>query len=162
RESDDPPKDLWCVERRLGLPSAAMPFRAGEAPDRVVYPGERSFPQPPAGRRWGASERSLDLLLRPLVTYELGGIYDPVLVRFELAPEARINPWPGGRVSVSLVIPVRNDFAEDETHPDINNLRPGVSTLEQFAWLRWSLLASACGGVFEENRYGFSAGLARP
>lgn len=161
-ESDFPPRTLWGIERRLGLASAAMPFQAGEAPQRVHYPGERSFPAPPPGRRWAASERSLDLVLRPLVTYELGRIYDPVLLRFELAPEVRINPWPGARASASLVIPVRNDFAPDETHPDIDNVRPGVSILEQYAWLRWSFIASACAGVFDDNRFGFSVGLARP
>ena len=161
-ESDEPPRALWGIERRLGLPSAAMPFRPGEAPDRVIYPGDSDFPPLPAGRRWGSSEHSLDLLLRPLLTYELGRIYDPVLLRFELAPEVRINPWPGGSLSASVVIPVRNDFAEDETHPDINNVRPGVSTIDQFLWLRWSILASASAGIFDDNRYGFSAGLARP
>lgn len=161
-ESDSPPRTLLGIERRLGLASAAMPFRAGEAPERVIYPGEPSFPAPPPGRRWGSSERSLDLVLRPLVTYELGRIFDPVLLRFELAPEVRINPWPGARASASIVIPVRNDFEPDETHPDIDNVRPGVSILEQYAWLRGSLLASACAGVFDDNRYGFSAGLARP
>ena len=161
-QGDFPPRSLWGIERRLGLPSAAMPFRAGETPDRVIYPGEASFPAPPPGRRWGATERSLDLVLRPLLTYELGRIYDPVLLRFELAPEVRINPWPGARASASVVIPIRNDFTPDETHPDIDNVRPGVSILEQYAWLRWSFLASACAGIFDDNRYGFSAGLARP
>jgi hypothetical protein len=161
-ESEFPPRDLQGIERRLGLPSAAMPFRAGEAPDRVLYPGDPSFPAPPPGRRWGATERSLDLVLRPLLTYEIGRLYDPLLIRFDLAPELRINPWPGARASASLVIPVRNDFTPDEIHPDIDNVRPGVSILEQYAWLRWSLLASACGGVFDDNRYGLSAGLARP
>jgi len=161
-QSDFPPRTLLGIERRLGLPSAAMPFRAGEAPVRVIYPGGRSFPASPPGRRWGATERSLDLVLRPLLTYELGRIYEPVLLRFELAPEVRINPWPGARASASLVIPVRNDFTPDESHPDIDNVRPGVSVLEQYAWLRWSFLASACAGIFDDNRYGFSAGLARP
>jgi hypothetical protein len=60
------------------------------------------------------------------------------------------------------VIPLRNDFPPDEVHPDVDRVRPGVSTLEQFAWLPGSLLASASGGVFADNRYGASAGLARP
>jgi exopolysaccharide biosynthesis protein YbjH len=162
RASDDPPRDFLTIERRLGLPVAAMPFRAGEAPDRVLYPGDPAFPESPGGRRWGASERSVDLFLRPLVSYELGRIYDPVLLRFELAPEVRYNPWPGARAVASVVIPVRNDFAVDQTHPDVNNIRPGVSTVEQYLWLRWSLLASGCAGIFDGNRYGASAGLARP
>jgi exopolysaccharide biosynthesis protein YbjH len=161
-ESDEPPRDFQTIERRLGLPVAAMPFRAGDAPDRVIYPRDPAFPPSPAGRRWGSSERSLDLFLRPLLTYELGRIYDPVLLRFELAPEVRINPWPGARAVASVVIPVRNDFEVDDTHPDVNNVRPGVSILEQYMWLRWSLLGSACGGIFDDNRWGFSGGLARP
>jgi len=162
RASDDPPRDFVAIERRLGLPVAAMPFRAGEAPDQVLYPGDPAFPASPGGRRWGASERSVDFFLRPLLSYELGRIYDPVLLRFELAPEVRYNLWPGARAVASVVIPVRNDFAVDEKHPDVNNIRPGVSTVEQYLWLRWSLLASGCAGIFDGNRYGASAGLARP
>ncbi len=160
--SDLPPDTVRAIERRLGLLSAAIPFRAGESPDRVIYPGERSFPPPPAGRRWGTSEHSLDFILRPLVAYEVGRIFDPVLIRFELAPELRINPWPGARARASLVIPLRNDFAPDAMHPDINQVRPGASTLDQFLWLRGAFLASACAGVFDDNRYGVSMGLARP
>ena len=162
RESDDPPGALWGIERRLGLPSAAMPFRAGDAPDRVIYPGDPSFPKPPPGRRWGASERSLDLILEPILSYELGRIYEPVLVSFDLGVQARMNPWPGAEASASIVIPVRNDFGVDALHPDLDNIRPGASTLEQYMWLPWSVLASASAGLFDDNRYGGSAGLARP
>jgi hypothetical protein len=157
-----PPAAVWATERRLGLASAAMSFVPATGPERVVYPGDRAFPPAPAGRRWGATERSLDLVLRPLVAYEVGRIFDPVLFRFELAPELRINPWTGARARASLVIPVRNDFAEDAAHPDVNNIRPGISTLEQFGWLPGSLLGSASGGIFDDHRYGVSAGVARP
>jgi hypothetical protein len=126
RESDQPPDSIWGIERRLGLPSAAMPFRVGQAPDRVIYPGESSFPPPPAGRRWGSTERSLDLVLTPLITYELGRIYEPVLLRVEIAPELRINPWPGARARASVIIPLHNDFTPDELSPDIGRVRPGV------------------------------------
>ena len=153
---------VWAIERRLGLPVAAFRLGAGEEPESVVYPGERGFPATPAGGRMASTERSLDLVLRPLVSYELGRIFDPVLLRFELAPEVRINPWPGARARASLVIPVRNDFSVDVVHPDINRVRPGVSTLEQFGWLGEAILASASGGIFDDNRYGLSAGIVRP
>jgi hypothetical protein len=156
------PDTLWGIERRLGLACAAFPCVAGEAPRRVIYPGDRSFPAPPAGRRWGSTEQSLDFGLRPLWSYELGRIFDPVLIRLELSPEVRIEPWPGARARASLIIPLRDDFEADETHPDIDRVRPGVTTLEQYAWLPASCLASLSGGLFDDNRYGGSVGLARP
>jgi exopolysaccharide biosynthesis protein YbjH len=149
-------------ERRLGKVAAAVVDTGGGVPSRVLYPSDREFPAPPAGPVLAPTSHSLDLELLPLFTYELGRLFDPVLVRVEMEPRLRYNLWRGGRATASLIIPFRNDFALDSLHPDINRVRPGPTTLEHFAWVRGVALVSGCAGLFTGNRYGFSMGAARP
>src|SRR5205814_536281 len=68
----------------------------------------------------------------------------------------------GGRATASMVIPVYNDFDVSDNHPDIDRLRPGLVTLEQFAWVPRVALCSGTAGLLGDNRYGFSLGIARP
>ncbi len=149
-------------ERRLGMVAAAVVDTGGGVPATVRYPSDRDFPAPPAGPVLAPTTRNVDLELVPLLTYELGRIFDPVLVRIEVEPRLRYNPWPGARATASLIIPLRNDFALDSLHPDIDRVRPGPVTLEQFRWLRGAALLSATAGIFSGNRYGLSVGAARP
>ena len=149
-------------ERRLGMVAAAITDTGGGVPAALRFPSDRGFPPEPSGPLLIPTSHSVDLELEPLFSYELGRIFDPVLIRFELQPMVRYNPWPGARAMASLVIPVRNDFAIDALHPDIDRTRPGPTTLEQFGWLRGVALMSATAGLFGENRYGMSVGVARP
>jgi hypothetical protein len=168
-------------ERRLGMIAAAVvvhdaarsavdPSREGttDGPDHVAapaavrYPSDRYFPAPPTGNVLGSTRWATDLELLPLFTYELGRIFTPVQLRFELEPRLRVNPWPGARATFSLIIPVHNDFKPEPIHPDIERTRPGPITLEQFAWLRGLALVSGTAGIFADNRYGGSFGAARP
>ena len=160
-------------ERRLGLVAAAVvdtsepaigsPNRdRGGVPDAVHYPSDRNFPPAPAGPVLNSTRWATDLELVPLFTYELGRILDPVLIRLEMEPRVRMQLWPGARATASLVIPVRNDFAADSLHPDLNRVRPGPVTLEQFRWIPGAALVSGTAGLFADNRYGVSVGAARP
>lgn len=169
-------------ERRLGMVAAAVeapdPGRVVPAPGRegapgeldssavpaaVRYPSDRDFPSPPpAGRALGATRWATDLEVVPLFAYELGRIHDPLLIRLELEPRIRVNPWPGARATASLLISLRNDFDPDAISPDIGRTRPGPITLEQFGWLPGIALVSGTVGSFADNRYGFSFGAARP
>jgi hypothetical protein len=150
-------------ERRLGLVAAAVSDPGdGSPPRRVSHPSDGRFPPPPPGSVLAPTARRLDLLVGPLVTYRLGGILDPVLVRVEMQPELRYNPWPGGRLRTALVIPVWSNFDADALHPDADRVRPGPVALEQFAWSPGTALLSATAGLLGNNRYGFSAGVARP
>lgn len=149
-------------ERRLGLVAAAAVDTGDGVPAAVRYPSDPGWIPPPAGPVTASTRRTLDLDLVPLFTYELGRILDPVLVRVELQPRLRYNPWPGVRASASLVIPLRNDFATDSLHPDIDRVRPGPVTLEHFTWIPGGVLMSGTVGIFGANRYGASFGAARP
>ena len=148
-------------QRRLGLVAAAI-SDPGEPRASVAFPSDPHFPEPPAGSRLADTRRSLDLVLRPLLTYELGRVFDPVLIRIEMEPEAIYNPWPGARATASVVLPLRNDFEEDARHPDLNRVRPGPTTLEQYAWIPRVALVTGTAGLFADNRYGLSFGAARP
>ena len=149
-------------ERRLGLVAAAVTDTGAAVPASVRYPSDREWSPPPAGPvRW-PTRRTIDLELVPLITYELGRILDPVLVRVDLQPRLRYNPWPGGRVTASLIIPLRNDFATDSLNPDIDRVRPGATTLEHYAWIPGGALVSGTVGIFGATRYGLSVGAARP
>ena len=150
-------------ERRLGLTSAAIVNEGTlEAPRfRVRYPSDPDFPAPPRGAAWPTS-RTVDLVVGPLLAYELGRPFQPVQFQFQIEPRIRYNPWPGARATASVVIPVYNDFVASFIHPDVEELRPGLLTLEQFAWVPRVALVSATAGLFGDNRYGISVGAARP
>jgi hypothetical protein len=150
-------------ERRLGMVAAAVvDSGAGEPPGDIRYPSDGDFPWAPASPVLSPTRRTVDVVVGPLLTYELARILDPVLIRVELQPELRFNPWPGGRLRAALVVPVRNDFDADSLHPDVNKVRPGPMMFEQFAWSRGTALVSVCGGLLGNNRYGASLGIARP
>jgi hypothetical protein len=150
--------------RRLGLAAAtvALPPDTGSWPPRVRYPSDPGFHVDHPRRLENSTFRKLDLTVRPLFDYELGRLYDPVMVRTALQPELVANPWAGSRARLSWVFPLRNDFEVSELAPDVNRSRPGPNTLEQYLWLGRLGLASATGGLFSGNRYGLSVGLARP
>jgi exopolysaccharide biosynthesis protein YbjH len=148
-------------ERRLGRIAAELPAGSLDPPRPVRYPSDGAFPVASAARE-RRTERSLDLVLRPRLIYELGRILDPVLARVELQPELRWNSWPGGRARAALVIPVSNNFEVTSLQPDIERIRPGVMSLEQFVWAPGVALLSGTAGLLADNRYGVSVGIARP
>jgi hypothetical protein len=151
-------------ERRLGLTSAAI-TRTGPDDDprfHVLFPSDRGFPSPPRGRPAARTSRNVDLVFGPLIMYELGRVYAPVQFQFAIEPRIRYNPWTGARATASMVIPLYNDFPPSDIHPDIDVTRPGLLTLEQYAWVPRAALLSGTAGVFGDNRYGFSMGAARP
>jgi hypothetical protein len=147
---------------RLGLPIANLPLTPGTWPPSVTYPSDAGWTRPPAGPRLDPTRWKVDLILRPLFDYEVGRLYDPVLVRTALRPELSTQPWTGARARISWVFPMRNDFGVTDLAPDVNRSRPGPATLEQFAWLGRVGLGSASVGLFGLNRWGMSLGLARP
>jgi hypothetical protein len=161
-DSSRPPLGLW--PSRLALPLARV--EPGSGPDggtsfAVTYPGEPGA-APPHGPRLSPSAGRFDFTIRPLLDYELGRLYDPVLVRIGLAPEVLVSPWPGAQAIAGVIFPLRDDFEPDPLHPDVNQVRPSRLVIHQFGWLPGTLLASGSFGYFGENRWGFSAGAARP
>jgi len=151
------------VERRLGLTAASITVdRTAAHPFRVRYPSDKDFVAGPHGEQLDRTSHSVDLLLRPLFSYELGRIIKPIQVRFQVEPLVRYNPWPGARANASVVIPVYTDFNFDALHPDVEDFRPGMLSLDQFAWIPKIALVSGSAGLFGDNRYGASVGVARP
>ena len=63
---------------------------------------------------------------------------------------------------LGVLIPLQNDFPAGDLDPDLNRVRPGRASLDQFGWIPGMALVSFSGGYFGDNRYGFSAGAARP
>ena len=154
---------IMAFERRLGLASAAFQIPGdGSPPTRIVYGSDGAFPAPPDGRLMASTHRKLDLLIGPLLTYELPRIFTPALVRWDLQPELRFNPWPGGRMRAALVIPLENQMGTSQENPDVDKVRPGPMLLDQFGWSKGAALLSATGGLLGNNRYGLSMGMARP
>lgn len=152
------------LERRLGLNVAALTLEGAgdDARFRVRYPSDAGFPRNPPGPSLARTSRSLDFVVGPLISYELGRTDQPVQFKLEIEPRLRYNPWPGARATASLLIPVYDDFQRTELNPEDENVRPGLLTLEQFLWAPRVALTSATVGVFGDNRYGISFGAARP
>ena len=151
-------------ERRLGMVAASIE-RSGPGDDArfiVRYPTDAGYRKPPRGHVQDPTSHTVDLLVGPLVAYDLGRVTEPVQFQYQNEVTLRWNPWSGSRVTGSLVFPVYNDFVLNPLHPDLDNVRPGLLTLEQYAWVPRVALASASVGLFADNRYGFSMGLARP
>lgn len=157
-----PARPVSFFERRLGLVAAAIVDTGSGVPAAVRYPSDGVWVRPPSGPVLEPTRHSLDIELVPLFSYDLGRILDPVLIRVELEPRLRYNPWPGGRATAAVIIPLRNDFPTDSLHPDIDRVRPGPVTLEQFAWFPHGALFSGTAGIFASNRYGVSVGAAVP
>jgi hypothetical protein len=128
----------------------------------VSYPSDGDFPPPPDSPAFSPTRWHLDLDIGPLVTYELGQLFSPVQLRVELEPRLRWNPWPGALASAAIVLPLQNDFQPSTFEPDLDLVRPGPVSFEQFAWLPGVALLSVSAGYFGEQRYGGSLGLARP
>jgi hypothetical protein len=163
RVAADADQPRLAYERRLGMVVASYSSPGpARVPKLIRYPSEGAFVRPPSAPPLGSTRRSVDLLIGPLFTYDLARIFSPNLIRLELQPELRYNPWPGGRARVAVVVPVHNDFQPDSLNPDLDRVRPGPVMFEQFGWARGAALVSACGGLFGNNRYGMSFGLARP
>ena len=151
-------------ERRLSMVAASIE-RAGNGPDAkfvVRYPSDAGYRQPPRGSVQDPISRTVDVLGGPLVAYDLGRVTEPIQFQYQNEVTLRWNPWPGSRLTGSVVFPVYNDFVPNELHPDLDNVRPGLLTVEQYAWIPRVALASGGFGVFADNRYGFSLGLTRP
>jgi len=96
------------------------------------------------------------------VDYHVGRIFDPLQLRAEIEPRLVLNPWTGGRVRLGVLLPLRQDFPESEVEPDLDRVRPGRASVDQFAWIPGMSLVSFSGGFFGENRWGVSVGAARP
>ena len=159
------------VQLALNLPPDAPSLAFGtlyaiEAPDRerfrTIYPCDPGFPPTPGGVLQRPTWRSVDLTFGVLFDYELGRLFDPVLFRIQLQPMLRYTPWPGALAKLAMVLPVRDRFGPGPLQPDVGLVRPGPVALEQFAWIPRAGLLSLNGGYFGDNRYGSSAGLARP
>jgi hypothetical protein len=103
-----------------------------------------------------------DLELGAIVDYRVGRIFDPLQVRAELEPRLVLNPWPGSRVRLGVLVPLRQDFPTDELQPDLDRVRLGRASVDQFGWIPGLSLVSFSGGFFGDNRWGVSAGAARP
>lgn len=155
---------LTAFVRRHGLTVASIVPRenAGGAGFAVRYPTDADFTAAPAGPAAASVHRHLDLELQPLFSYEVGRVFQPFLMRLALAPRVRVSPWPGALATLGVELPVRDDFAPDSLHPDVDQVRPSQLTLDQFAWLPHAALLSASGGYFGDNRWGASGGVARP
>jgi len=151
-------------ERRLGLIAATLqPLeQPGREAFRVRYPTDADFPRSPEGPARSATFARADLDLGAIVDYRVGQIFDPLQLRAQLEPRLLLNPWTGARVRLGVLIPLQNDFPAGDLDPDLNRVRPGRASLDQFGWIPGMALVSFSGGYFGDNRYGFSAGAARP
>jgi exopolysaccharide biosynthesis protein YbjH len=155
---------ILAAERRLGLIAASIapPERGSHDAFRVGYPSDFGFPATPAGGVRAPTFAHADLDLGLIVDYRVGRIFDPLQVRAELEPRLVLNPWPGGRVRLGVLVPLRQDFPASELQPDLDRIRPGRASVDQFGWIPGVSLLSFSGGFFGDNRWGVSAGAARP
>ncbi|HXS82617.1 MAG TPA: YjbH domain-containing protein [Methylomirabilota bacterium] len=151
-------------ERRLGLIAAAIqpPEPGHPGTFRVLYPSDAEFPATPDGPVRAPTFAHARLDIGALIDYRVGRIFDPMQVRAELEPRLMFNPWPGARVRLGVLVPLRQDFPTSELQPDLDRVRPGRASVDQFGWIPGLSLVSFSGGFFGDNRWGVSAGAARP
>ncbi len=155
---------LLAFERRRGLIVAAIATSPNDslAPFRVLYPSGATFPPPPAGPMRSPTFARADLEIGARVDYRVGQIFDPIQWRVDLEPRLILNPWTGAALRLGVLLPLQNDFPASDLNPDLNRVRPGRMSLDQFLWLPRAALMSISGGYFGDNRWGASVGAARP
>ena len=155
---------VFVAERRLGLTAAAIepPEPGKPGTFRVLYPSDAEFPSMPGGSMRAPTFAHATLDIGAIVDYRVGRIFDPLQIRAELEPRLVLNPWSGCRVRLGVLLPLRQDFPESDVEPDLDRVRPGRASVDQFAWIPGLSLVSFSGGFFGDNRWGFSAGAARP
>jgi hypothetical protein len=161
---------IFAAERRFGLAAAAIeppePGKPGKLGTlgtfRVLYPSDPGFPAMPAGAMRAPTFAHATLDIGAIIDYRVGRIFDPLQVRAEFEPRLVLNPWAGSRVRLGVLVPVRQDYAESDLEPDLDRVRPGRASVDQFAWIPGMSLVSFSGGFFGDNRWGVSAGAARP
>lgn len=150
-------------ERRLGLLVAALEPPEDEASSfRVRFPSDPDFPETPAGPMRSTTFRRADLDVGALVDYRVGNIHNPFQARAQLDLRLLLNPWPGARTRVGVAFPLQSDFPVDQLAADADRIRLSQASLDQFGWIRRGALYSVSGGYFGDNRWGVSAGAARP
>ncbi|MBI1799070.1 MAG: YjbH domain-containing protein [Candidatus Eisenbacteria bacterium] len=157
-------RPLLAFERRRGLVVAAIGTdeRDSLARFRVHYPSDPVFPAPPASRLRSPTFARADLEIGARVDYRVGQIFDPIQLRIDLEPRLILNPWAGAALRLGILLPLQNDFPASDINPDLNRVRPGRMSLDQFVWLSRAALLSLSGGYFGDNRWGASLGAARP
>ena len=155
---------ILVAERRLGLAAAAIepPEPGTSGAFRVLYPSDPGFPSMPSGSMRAPTFAHATIDIGAIVDYRVGRIFDPMQVRAELEPRLVLNPWTGARLRLGVLIPLRQDFPESDLQPDLDRVRPGRASIDQFAWIPGLSLVSLSGGFFGDNRWGVSAGAARP
>ena len=89
------------------------------------------------------------IIIHPQFKTEFGKPSDSVRTRISLVPEANASLWKGMLLSAQLVIPVQNDFEDEDKH-----WRPGLLTLNQTLRLPHNTFVSATAGYFTRRRYG--------
>jgi hypothetical protein len=157
-------REFVAYEQRLGLTAATIERENVRGVDqfRVRYPSDFDFKRAPRGPRRAPTSNSVDLIVGPLFAYDLGRVTEPISFQIQTEITARYNPWPGGRLTGSILFPMYNDFIPTDLNPDVDNVRPGLVTVEQFAWVPRTGLFSGTMGLFADNRFGISVGAARP
>jgi hypothetical protein len=153
---------LPAVLRQHSLPAAFIEPGADGRPRRLLYPVDRGFPTLPGGPFARPTNHSLDFFVDANYAYELGQIDRPFQWSLDLVWGVAYDPWPGAHLRASWLTPVHNDFAPSEDAPDLGRSRPGPTNLQQYLWLGRIGLASGTAGLFGDNRWGGSLGLARP
>lgn len=152
-------RDLVLVPMHRGVPIAAVSFTgASAAPSgdgstavhpavsldlRVVPP--ELFDAP----RSGSSAGRLDIVVHPWFQARFGAFDNPVASRTGVAPELRMEPWPGLRVSAQALLTLQDDVPTGESR-----VRPGLVTVSQLVRLPGNVFASATAGTFNPDRYG--------
>src|SRR5689334_18119605 len=84
---------LHAFARRLGLVSEQVDWAHGHF--YTMYLSDPEFPPPPDGRVLAPTRWHADVDVGPILTYQIGHVFDPIQLRVEIEPRVHLNPWPG-------------------------------------------------------------------
>jgi hypothetical protein len=97
-----------------------------------------------------------DLILHPDVRVHFGNYNHPMESQLNVIPEFQTLLYNGLFLSVSLIVPLHNDFDDWESYN-----RLGPSSLNYITRLRRNYFVYATAGYFRDNRYGAQLGLKK-
>ncbi|MBD3181281.1 LysM peptidoglycan-binding domain-containing protein [Candidatus Poribacteria bacterium] len=91
----------------------------------------------------------LDITIEPQFKAHFGSHRESIATQFNLAPTADLNLWKGMSILGQMIIPIQNEFGEEDDY-----WRPGILAANQILRLPFKTFVSTTAGYFTENRYG--------
>lgn len=114
-------------------------YKEGE----IIYKGSQSF-------------QHIDIIVHPNIALQLGNFDNPYKINFNIIPEMNVSLWRGANIETRVTIPIHDEIGIYTKEARLSRFIIGQTVeLMPTGWLRMR------GGIFDPDRWGLSAEVAR-